>query len=148
MLYRFADPKDLREVLELNKELLAEQGYGSLLSDAEMKNRLAAWLLEGHKLLLFECDQTLIGYALYLVNDRGTGEEIVYLRHFIIHLPHRRKGLGRAAMTHLLDSVWPPEAMVCVDTRENNCAAIALWQSVGFKIYSHTFARKPPSRSI
>lgn len=145
-VYRFAGADDFTTICELNRELLADDGLADALSKEHLRDRFLKWLANGHEVLIFERGGAAIGYALYCVGKRETGERIVYLQHFIIGRNNRRKGLGREAMSQLLNCVWPKDAMVCVETRESNVAAIALWQSLGFTIYSHNFILTPQLR--
>lgn len=139
MLFRFAIESDLLIVARLNRELLAIEGPGDLFSDDELCARLLRWLSDGHKLLVFENDSEVVGYALYLPGLRDTGERIIYLRHFVIAQSHRRNGFGRKAMMHLTNALWPADAMICVETRETNSSAIHFWQLLKFKLFSCTF---------
>lgn len=141
LMYRVPQRADLRDIAELNRELLAQRGHENLFSTDELILRLSDFLSTGHDILMFEQDKALVGYVLYLVGKHEIAEKIVYVRHFVIRSSYRRKGFGRKAMMYLLDSAWPRDATPCVDVHETNGAALAFWRALGFRPYSYTLTR-------
>jgi ribosomal protein S18 acetylase RimI-like enzyme len=143
MFFRFSSESDFPAVAGLNRELLRVDGHERLFSDEQLCARFRRWLSEGHKLVVFEHEAEVVGYGLYVSGERDTGEKIIYLRHLVIRESHRRRGFGREAMMHLIRSFWPADAMICVETRESNAAAIHFWKSLNFKLFSCTFICEP-----
>lgn len=57
----------------------------------------------------------------------------IHLNNFAVHPSHRRQGLGRALLTHVLadaDAIGAPNATL--EVRASNAAAIALYAAGGF----------------
>ena len=141
MTFRFATDSDLPFVAQMNRELLQDESLTSGLSECELLNRLARWVTEGHRLILFELEGEPVGYALFSFGER-LGEKLVYLRHFFVKKRHRRKGYGRKAMEHLVGEVWPKSVPVYVDTRSDNTDALEFWKALHFDVFSLTFVRR------
>ena len=142
MTFRFANSSDLPVVAQMNRELLQGERLASDLSECEVLDRLAKWMAEGHRIILFDLECQPVGYALFSFGER-LGEQLVYLRHFFIRKEHRRKGYGRKAMEHLESEIWPRGVSVYVDTRAENRGALDFWKSLHFEVFSVTLARRP-----
>ena len=82
---------------------------------------------------MFELDGTAVGYVLFC-----TEPEFVYLRQFYVEVEHRRRGIGRAALKWLRESVWTDAARIRLDVLVGNAAGIAFWRAVGFRDYCLT----------
>lgn len=141
LTFRFATGSDLPLVAQMNEELLQAQGSTHEMSVRELVDRLAKWLAEGHRIVLWELESQPIGYALFSYGER-LGERLVYLRHFLVKKEHRRKGYGRRAMQHLQREIWPRGIPVYVDTSYTNRDALEFWESLQFEIFSLTLVRR------
>jgi ribosomal protein S18 acetylase RimI-like enzyme len=62
----------------------------------------------------------------------------VHLRQFFVSRDHRRQGVGRQAMTLLLQQVWPPDARISLDVLVQNQQGLAFWKALGFSEYAIT----------
>jgi ribosomal protein S18 acetylase RimI-like enzyme len=101
-----------------------------------MAARMAEWLAAEYNAALFEDDAGVAGYALF----RREAEHI-YLRQFYVKPQRRRRGVGRAAIAHLLQHDWQDRARIRLDVLIGNEAGIAFWRSVGFADYCLTLER-------
>jgi GNAT superfamily N-acetyltransferase len=93
-------------------------------------------LLDGadYDALLFELGGRPVAYA--LARDNG---DHVFLRHFIVTAPERRKGLGRACLELLLEEFGGAELRL--DLREDEADAIAFFRAAGFAPAATLFRR-------
>ena len=142
MTFRFANGSDLPVVAQMNRELLQSERLASDPSECELLDRLAKWMTEGQRIILFDSESQPVGYALFSFGER-LGEQLVYLRHFFIRKEHRRKGYGRKAMEHLESEIWPRGVPVYVDTNSGNRVALEFWKSLHFEVFSLTLVRRP-----
>jgi ribosomal protein S18 acetylase RimI-like enzyme len=49
---------------------------------------------------------------------------------------HRRRGIGREAVTILREQIWPRDRRLTVEVLVGNEPAVAFWQAVGYVPYS------------
>ena len=140
MEYRLAGNNDLFLLAELNQQLIRDEGHPNPMSVAELENRMRAWLVRSYSAVLFMTRGTVVAYALYRGDHAG-----IFLRQFFVCRDARRKGYGRAAVTLLLERIWPAGATVTLEALVGNRTAIAFWRAVGFDDYAVTLRRRVPN---
>ncbi len=140
MQYRTAGEGDLSLLAELNQQLIQDEGHSNSMTVAELESRMRAWLVRVYTAVLFLRAGIVVGYALYRTDNAG-----IFLRQFFICRDERRKGYGRAAMSLLLNRVWPAGAMVSLEALCANRTAIDFWCALGFEDYALTFRRRSPN---
>lgn len=136
MNLRAATPADIDTLAELNHQLIADEGADNPMSVRQLAERMAEWLVGRYRATLFEEDGAPVAYALY----RDDGESI-YLRQFFVARDRRRTGVGRDAITRLVDEVFPPGKRVVVEVLAKNARAMAFWHAMGFVDYFMTLER-------
>jgi ribosomal protein S18 acetylase RimI-like enzyme len=142
MHYRLAAPDDCRLLADLNAQLIRDEGHRNPMTVDQLAERMRSWLAGEYRAVLFAAEQggeppqEPLGYALFREEP-----EHVYLRQFFVRREARRQGVGRAAIEHLVRSVWPAHKRIRLDVLVGNTAAIAFWRSVGFADYCLTMER-------
>jgi GNAT superfamily N-acetyltransferase len=133
MTCRFAMLDDVPILAEMNERLTRDENHRNRMTIPALRARMAKWLNEGSRAVLFEEDGQTVGYALF---DKTP--EHVYLKHFFIEAAHRRKRAGRTAMEWLMANVWIGETRIRLDVLSGNERGIAFWKSLGFEDYCIT----------
>ena len=136
MNYRTATLADIETLAELNHQLIADEGADNPRSVPQLAERMAEWLEGRYRAVLFEEGGAPVAYALY----RDDGESI-YLRQFFVTRERRRTGVGRDAITRLVNEVFPPGKRVVVEVLAKNARAMAFWHAMGFVDYFMTLER-------
>ena len=133
MKYRFATVSDANALAPMTHRLIRDEGHRNAMSVAELEERMAGWLADEYQAVLFEDGLETVGYALFKREP-----EWVYLRQFFVLPEKRRMGIGRAAMTWLLENAWNDAPRIRLDVLVGNTAGIAFWRSLGFDDYCLT----------
>jgi len=135
MHYRPATPDDCQLLADLNVQLIRDEGHRNPMSLTELAERMRSWLASEYRAVIFaagqgpESLQQPLGYALF----RDEPEHI-YLRQFFVAREARRQGIGRAAIEHLIQHVWPKHKRIRIDVLVGNTAAIAFGAPSGLPI--------------
>ena len=95
---------------ELNQQLIRDEGHRNPMSLAQLQARMEDWLRGSYEAHLFTTEEATLGYALH-----RRGAEFIYLRHFFVCTPFRRRGYGRRAFESLLSDVWRNPGRVRLD---------------------------------
>jgi GNAT superfamily N-acetyltransferase len=122
----------------MNAELIQDEGHSNPMSAAQLEDRMRSWLSTEYNAVLFDYDGAVVAYALYRDNE-GRG---VYLRQFFVAREWRRRGVGRAAFSLLVNEVVPG-ARVSLDVLVGNARGIQFWRAVGFTDYALAMERRP-----
>src|SRR5690349_15604870 len=109
MRYRQATASDADQLGEMNHRLIRDEGHRNPMTVPELAARMAGWLAAKYEAVLFEDDASVVGYALFRREP-----EHLYLRQFYVEPQHRRQGIGRAAIAHLLKHHWQDCARIRV----------------------------------
>ncbi len=128
---------DIPTLAALNAQLIVDEGSDNPMTVPQLAERMTEWLDGRYRAILFEIGAEAVAYALY----RDDGESI-YVRHFFVTRTHRRNGVGREAMTLLMDEVFPPEKRVVVDVLVRNGRGVAFWHALGFTDFLLTLERR------
>ncbi len=137
MEMRFASQSDVAVLARLNYQLIADEGSDNPMTVPQLAERMAEWLDGRYRAVLFEIASEAVAYVLY--RDDG---ETIFVRHFFVTRTHRRSGIGREAMTVLINDVFPPEKRVVVDVLTRNARGLAFWHALGFNDYLLTLERR------
>src|SRR5258708_6745048 len=130
MEFRAATASDVELLAEMNAELIRDERHRNPMSQAELADRMSAWLAGEYRAMLFgDRAGRSFGYALF----RGE-PEYVYLRQFFVRPQFRRLGLGRAAIAWLHQNTWN-RGRVRVEVLSANVGGIAFWRNAGFSDY-------------
>jgi GNAT superfamily N-acetyltransferase len=140
MKWRFMTARDITGIVDLNRQLQQEEG-AAVMNTHDLATRLAKWLKTDYRGVVFEREAQLVAYALFRDTDPfSEGEDGIFLRQFFVVASERRKGIGRAAFTLLLNEIWPPDKIIFLEALSSNPAGHAFWQSMGFNPHSVTYA--------
>jgi len=133
MNFRFATHADVPELAALNHALIRDEGHRNPMTVGQLAQRMADLLTNGYQAIVFEVDESTVGYALYRFDP-----DWVYLRQFYVRPECRRRGIGRAALQWLRANAWTDFRRVRVDVLVGNTVGIAFWRAAGFADYCLT----------
>jgi len=136
--FRRATLNDCALLVELNHQLIRDEGHRNRMTVPELEQRMKGWLASEYAAVLFENDGEVVAYALY----REQPEEI-YLRQLFVARNRRRKGIGKEAVKILRSKIWPKNKRLTVEVLVQNEAAVAFWRAVGYKDYTLTLEILP-----
>jgi GNAT superfamily N-acetyltransferase len=136
MTYRIATSVDAHLLAPMNFQLIRDEGHRNPMSVAELETRMQGWLAGEYEAVLFEDDQGAAGYSLFKREP-----DWIYLRQFFVQPNRRRHGIGRAAMTWLLENVWKDAPRIRLEVLVGNSQGIEFWRSMGFGDYCMTMER-------
>ena len=133
MTFRKATLSDCALLVDLNHQLIRDEGHRNRMSVPQLEERMREWLASEYVAIIFEDNKETVAYAVY----REQPKEI-YLRQLFVVRSRRRQGIGRKAIEMLLSQIWPTGKRLTVDVLVQNTAAVAFWRAVGYKDYSLT----------
>ena len=134
-----AESAEAEFLAELNRQLDEDEPYPYRLPLSELAARMTRWITTGeYQVLLFRCGNSVIGYAVWRLEDRGA-----YLRHFFICRDQRRAGWGRQVMRILCRDVFPKDRPVQLETAIGNKTGIAFWHALGFQDFGLSMELPP-----
>lgn len=133
---RKAGLRDLRLLAELNIELIHGESCEVKMSLQGYEDRMQRWLDHGMHAVLAEVEGDAAAYALYFEDG-----ENVFIRHFLVREPYRRRGLGGSFFRYLIREVLPEKPLIA-EALASNPPALAFWRSLGFQNYYIGFRRE------
>ena len=133
--YRIATLEDVPLLAAMNRLLVHDEGHRNRFKpDVWFEDRMRAFLSGDYKAVLFEIENQVVAYALYV--DHPDHADTIYLRQIFVDRAWRRRGIGREAL-HILESeIWPPDKRLTVEVLVGNQAAWSFYHAVGFHDYS------------
>ncbi len=135
MKHRFAMLKDVPLLAQMNRQLVEDEGHRNRMqSDSWLEKRMRSFLTGEYRAVLFDLEGRTVAYVLY--TDRTEHGDTIYLRQIYVDRSCRRQGVGREVMRTLLEEIWPPDKRITVGVLQNNKAAIAFYQAIGFRPYA------------
>jgi len=127
--FRAATEEDLPQLTKLNLELLVAEGAEPTMSKEEYRERMMRWLQNGMRGVLGFAGEEPVVYLLYFFDSDTT-----YIRHFLVREGWRRRGIGTAAIRHMLDHVWPDQPVIA-EALATNTGSLEFWRSLGFNTH-------------
>lgn len=122
---RKCDDSDLTLLSELNKQLIEDEKFDTILETPLLKERMRGFIHSDYSAFMFYSANRLIGYALVNIKQKP-----YYIRHFFICRDLRRHGFGRKAFFRLL-AVLNTDT-VDLEVLSWNERGIRFWNSLGF----------------
>ncbi len=138
MTHRIATEADGALLGELNYQLIRDERHRNSMKAEELCKRMLRWIEREYKAVVFEQGGAVVGYALFREEEKE-----IYLRQLFICREHRRRGLGREAMSILKDEIWPRGKGLTVEVLVANEAAVRFWRAMGYKDYALTLEIMP-----
>lgn len=132
MIAREATLKDVDRLAEWNHHLIRDEGHRNPMTQSQLAERMRGWLAGEYRATIFETENMPVAHALF----REQSDEI-YLRQFFVVEKHRRRGIGKRAVS-MLQEAWPSEKRLTVEVLTVNAAAVSFWRGVGYSDYSIT----------
>jgi hypothetical protein len=128
---RPASRYDLPLLARLNRHLIEDERSRNPMTVPELENRLAGWLDGNWSISVATLEQTIVGYAVHQTRPDGYDptHTNVYLRQFFI---------GRAFLSLLRTTQFPPSSTIILDVLATNPAAARFWFCLGFQPYATT----------
>ena len=124
----------------MNFRLIKDEGHRNSMDIPQLSERMAAWLRGEYQAVLFEENDTAIGYALFRREP-----EFVTLRQLFVAAEHRRRGVARNALRWLWANAWSDAPRLRIEVLVGNVSGRTFWQSVGFTEYCITMEAASPS---
>jgi GNAT superfamily N-acetyltransferase len=141
--FRPASESDADVIAPMNLGLIRDEGHRNPMTVPELAARMREWLAGEYRGVLFESEESTVGYALYRVTS-----DFVYLRQLYVSPSHRRSGIGRCALEWLWENAWVGQSVLRIEVLVGNSTGRAFWSSVGFTEYCVTMeARALRARS-
>lgn len=137
MNHRCACLDDVAVLAEMNRQLIEDEGHRNSMTVEEIEGRMRRWLTTDYQAVVFQEGTEALGYALFKQEP-----EWLYLRQFFVRREKRRQGIGRNAITWLLQNAWGDAKRIRLDVLIGNSTAIQFWRSVGFEDYCLTMERE------
>jgi len=136
--FREAGYHDIKILSLMNHELIQDEKSNNPMNLEQLEGRFKELLMSEYKAVLILLDNKIIGYCLYRHdNCASTVGYDIYIRQYYINRNFRRRGIGRAALNGLLQSVFRNASMISLDVLESNPVGQAFWLSMGFQPYYH-----------
>lgn len=135
---RTATFNDVPLLVQMNQELIEDEGSSNPMSQEQLESRMRRWL-QSWEVLLFVQDIVVVGYVIYRIQkNEQDASETIYIRHYYVSREFRRQGLGREAFVLLRSTVLPKNTKIFLEVLWHNQRGRDFWQSVGFNPYSMT----------
>jgi GNAT superfamily N-acetyltransferase len=139
LVFRVATPADAQALGRLNHQLIRDEGHRNPMSEAELVERMRAWLADdGYEALVAHDENGPVAYVLW--RDEP---DSVYLRQIFVQRDYRRQGTARQLMLSVFER-WPEKRLV-VDVLAGNARALAFWRRMGYRDYAVMLERLPLS---
>lgn len=131
--FRYARVEDAELLAPLNAQLIRDESHRNSMSEAQLAERVAAWLESDYSAVIVKSGKAIVGYALW-----RTGLEFIYLRQLFVVPAFRRRGVGRQTLNWLWKNTWVGSPRLRIDVLIGNTAAISFWRAIGFHDYCLT----------
>lgn len=129
---------DIPLLAQMNKRLIEDENADNPMNDAQLAERMAAFLADGYRAYVFQADNRAIGYALCDMKRNP-----VYLRQFYVERSARRQGFGTQAFRLLTDCLGTEK--IDLDVYVWNERGIRFWESLGFEKRCYAMRYRSPS---
>lgn len=124
---RKATYRDIPLLTQMNKRLIEDEKSPNTMDDEQLQRRMVSFIDGRYKGWILEAGSEPAGYALTI--DQNTE---LYVRHFFVDRPYRRRGYGRWLINWLDQNLFVHYQKITVDVLSHNPDAIAFWRAVGF----------------
>lgn len=141
---RLASADDIVILIEMNQQLLIDEGKHNQMSFDELKIRMMAWLKGKREAVIVERKGAVIGYMLYgrVADEYFPYKDSIYIRQFFIQPSYRRRGIGQVVFEQIVTNFFEPGVALTLDILESNPEGKAFWGKQGFVEYHTTMRRE------
>ena len=144
-LLQMATIADARDLAEMNRMLIDDEGSANPMSVDALEQRMYKWLETGaYEAVLIYRNDEIVGYVLYREErDEYDIDQInIYVRQFFVKRAYRRRGIGKAAFELVVRSQFPPNATIILEVLSTNLQGRAFWEHIGFEPYFTVYRRQ------
>ena len=123
-----ADASDVKELAELNRQLIEDEQHPNPMTRDELAERMIRWMEEGYTCYVARSGGVSVGYCLF----RDDGKHY-YLRQLFVARACRRRGIATALLDWMYANVWSGKP-VRLDVFAHNEEAVAFYRGYGFRV--------------
>lgn len=135
---------DARELAEMNRMLMEDEGADNPLSVDALEARMRHWLITGeYQAVLITHKDNIVGYVLFKQeqDDFNADNLNIFIRQYFVRRAYRRRGIGRSAFELVAENFFPDNATIILDVLNRNLQGRAFWEQLGFEPYYTTYRR-------
>ncbi|MEL6148301.1 MAG: GNAT family N-acetyltransferase [Chloroflexota bacterium] len=143
-ILQIATPDEAPELAHMNRMLIEDEGSPNPMSIQQLEARMRRWLDSGeYEAVIIQRNDDSVGYVLYRedVDEYDVSRRKVYVRQFFIKRAYRRRGIGKTAFEHVVQSLFPDDANIVLEVMSTNLQGRAFWERLGFEPYFTTYRR-------
>ena len=143
-LLQAATIDDARELAEMNRMLIDDEGSPNPMSVEQLEERLLRWLKsDTYRAVFIHHHNDIAGYVLYREEqDEFDRDQLnIYVRQFFVKRAYRRRGIGRSAFENVAQSHFPAHATIILEVLSTNLEGRAFWERLGFEPFFTTYRR-------
>ncbi|MGV8955638.1 MAG: GNAT family N-acetyltransferase [Cypionkella sp.] len=135
ILIRPADKADIPAILAVVAPVLAAGETYAIATDLDAAGVQAYWFAPSHEVFVAEADGVILGTYYLMANQAGGGAHVANCG-YMTAAAAQGKGIARAMCLHSLQRATERgfRSMQFNHVVSTNTRAVALWQSLGFKI--------------
>lgn len=139
-LIRKATNDDLQLLAKMNKKLIIDEGSRNPMTEDQLKERMAGWLLGEWEIEIVTSETDVVGYAVYQYrkDEFYPEKKHIYVRQFFIEREFRGKGYGTEALRCLIEQSFPIGVEITIEVLESNPRGHNFWSKFGFTPYCTT----------
>ena len=123
-----AEASDVKELADLNRQLIEDEQHPNPMTRDELAERMIRWMEEGYTCYVARSGGVSAGYCLF----RDDGKHY-YLRQLFVARACRRRGIATALLDWMYAHVWSGKP-VRLDVFAHNEEAVAFYRGYGFRV--------------
>ena len=128
---------DTAVLARMNQWLIRDEGHRNPMSLAQLEERMRGWLSGQYQAFIFGEAGEPYGYVLY-----RREAEWVYISQLWVDARFRRRGVGRAAISWMIENHWTKTPRLRMEVLVHNVRGLAFWRAIGFADYALTLERE------
>ncbi|MEM6281922.1 MAG: GNAT family N-acetyltransferase [Chloroflexota bacterium] len=143
-ILQIATLEDAPALAGMNRMLIEDEGSPNPMSVTQLEVRMRRWLASGeYEAIIIWHNDDIVGYVLYRedLDEYDVSRRKVYVRQFFIKRAYRRRGIGKTAFEHVVQSTFPEDANIVLEVLSTNLQGRAFWERLGFEPYFTTYRR-------
>lgn len=144
-LLQAASIEDARDLAEMNRMLIEDEGSDNPMTIDELEARIKNWLENNiYQAVFITRNDEIVGYLLYKEErDEYDREQFnILIRQFFIKRTYRRRGIGRSAFEQVVHALFSPDATIVLEVINSNIQGRTFWERLGFEPFYTTYRRR------